>query len=186
VGTAQVRNNTQEEIEGTFCLILSTQRPLVYCCRNGFPRHNDDSTWLQLRTLVIAPIAEEVIFRGVIFRLLLAHYTTQTAIYIALPVFSLAHLHHFVHECFDYGVGNAIQESLFRVCYTTIFGFLSSMLYLATFTIWSPILAHVWCNYFGVLFLPQSTAKFDLACYAGGLVTFIWFMSQSDAIIAAM
>lgn len=78
--------------------------PIVHCCRNGFPRHDDDSTWLQLRTLVIAPIAEEVIFRGVIFRLLLAHYTTQQAILIALPVFSLAHLHHFVHECLGSGV----------------------------------------------------------------------------------
>lgn len=82
-------------------------------------------------------------------------------------------------------MAQAIQESLFRVCYTTIFGFLSSMLYLVTFTIWSPIVAHVWCNYFGVLFLPQSTAKLDLACYAGGLVTFIWIMSQANALIDA-
>ena len=89
----------------------------------------------------------------------------------------LAHLHHFLHEMFDYGLMSAIQESLFRVCYTTIFGFLSSMLYLNTFSIWSPILAHVWCNYFGVLFLPQSTDKLEMSAYVGGLGKWYFFES---------
>lgn len=63
----------------------------------------------------------------------------------------------------------AIQESVFRIIYTSIFGLLSSVLFIKTNTILSPILAHVWCNYFGILFIPQNGNIFNLLAYILGL-----------------
>ena len=63
----------------------------------------------------------------------------------------------------------AIQESVFRIIYTSIFGLLSSVLFIKTNTILSPILAHVWCNYFGILFIPQNGNIFNLLVYILGL-----------------
>ena len=63
----------------------------------------------------------------------------------------------------------AIQESVFRIIYTSIFGLLSSVLFIKTNTILSPILAHIWCNYFGILFIPQNGNIFNLLTYILGL-----------------
>jgi len=156
--------------------------PVIYCISSGkYP--DAESTLIKIRTLVVAPLCEEIIFRKIILTLLLSAYDTKKAILLALASFSLPHLHHFLHEYQSLGYLKAIQESVFRIIYTSIFGLLSSVLFIKTNTILSPILAHVWCNYFGILFIPQNGNIFNLLAYILGLVLFIGLITNGQCSI---
>ena len=81
-------------------------------------------------------------------------------------------MHHLYHEIPSYGLESALREAFLRSCYTSIFGGLSSYLFISKESLLSPIAAHVWCNYFGNLFLPQSTEILEIGAYTFGLIGF--------------
>ena len=62
--------------------------PVIYCISSGkYP--DAESTLIKIRTLVVAPLCEEIIFRKIILTLLLSAYDTKKAILLALASFSL-------------------------------------------------------------------------------------------------
>ena len=62
---------------------------------------------------------------------------------------------------------------VYRTVYTGIFGGLSCFLFFKFGTLFSPILAHAWCNYFGSAFVPTGRSKTEIFMFCIGLFSFI-------------
>lgn len=85
--------------ESDFCLVTALSwtviymvslylGPVIYCLSSGkYP--DAESNLIKIRTLVVAPLCEEIIFRKIILTLLLSAYDTKKAILLALASFSL-------------------------------------------------------------------------------------------------
>lgn len=92
----------------------------------------------------IAPLAEEIFFRGLLFRALRIRFTTRVSILLVAFIFVLAHLQN------PYVVG------------TVIFSISLSLIYINTKSLWPCIYAHgsfnlcsfSYENYFGSVFMP--------------------------------
>ena len=96
-------------------------------------------TW---RNVVIAPVAEEYVFRACLCTVLLAGgYSDTACIFWAPFFFGLAHLHHLL-------VRPAAQVFM-QFAYTTVFGWIAAFLFVRTGHLLAPTLAHCFCNYMG-------------------------------------
>ena len=85
--------------------------------------------WLLFLTVgILAPIAEELIFRGLVFRRMKDFMKPWMAIVLSGLLFGIYH-------------GNMIQ-----FLYASLLGILLSLIYHRTGTLWTPILAHVVAN----------------------------------------
>lgn len=113
---------------------------------------SDLLTWVMFRNLVIAPVAEEYVFRG-LFMAALSHAGFSSPVAIAIPplCFGAAHLH--FH--FD---GKAFGQLALQLGYTSIFGLYSGLLFAATSSIYPPIVVHAFCNFMG---FPDFPYLFD-------------------------
>lgn len=146
--------------------------PIYNCVRSGeIP--DQSSFWIMIRSIFAAPVVEEILFRGVILSRLLQHYSNVQSTLCALLLFSIPHCHHLYHEIPEYGVAVALRDALFRCGYTSVFGALSCYLFIAHSSLLSPIVAHVWCNFFGSLFIPSGRSKKEFGFYVIGLGSFI-------------
>lgn len=134
-----------------------------------------------LSVCLIAPIAEEIIYRGIILRGLLANYSKHDALFTSAILFSLAHL-------------NPDQ-----LVHTLVLGYFFGWLYIHSYSLWTPIIAHILFNTgavvmsFGsiqidglnhfpdnkLVFAAGYVQVFGLACLVIGLV------SLSSALIKA-
>jgi prenyl protein peptidase len=117
-----------------------------------------------IRSLVVAPIFEEIVFRQLFWLVLKSGGYSDLAISIIGPIqFALAHVHHYRRE----SVGSIAA----KIAHTCIFGWLG-FYFLIQRSIWDSILAHALCNYIG---LPSDCIKnpYILAIYSVGLVLFI-------------
>jgi len=107
---------------------------------------------LQLRNLVIAPFAEELVFRACMGALLVSSGADKVSVIMFAPLFfGVAHFHHFI------GMMNAGAPperaaliSLVQMTYTTLFGSLEMFIFLRTGHLASVFLAHSWCNLMGL------------------------------------
>lgn len=127
-------------------------------------------SWLIIfRNIIFAPIAEEIVFRGLIVPLIFVHYknisTSQDLmgnthyyshlhllVIITSPIyFGIAHIHHF-YENIRSGRSfwNAFIVTLSQMTYTSIFGCVAVILFLRTGNIISPITSHIFCNIQGL------------------------------------
>ncbi|KAK4472959.1 hypothetical protein MN116_004161 [Schistosoma mekongi] len=123
--------------------------------------------WISFRNFVIAPLAEELIFRACItFHLLPLFSSCIMLCFISSLFFSVSHFHHIV-ESIESGqdLQSAFQTSLFQVFYTTLFGMYSGFLMLRTGNIASSIVTHSLCNFFG---LPDLMGAIERAKYRWG------------------
>eukprot|EP00397_Hematodinium_sp_SG-2012_P064248 GEMP01090444.1.p1 GENE.GEMP01090444.1~~GEMP01090444.1.p1 ORF type:complete len:177 (+),score=16.32 GEMP01090444.1:311-841(+) len=140
--------------------------------------------WMYLRTYLIAPAAEEVVFRGCIGRALLAQGCAfRTVVWFGPALFVVAHLRDIVSlakMCLMRQKVPLIRiaESIIPLFFKQIFGMLSMFLLLRTGSVIAVIFAHSFCNYMG--FPSFSFAKFgDVkdrtvgACYVIG--SFLFF-----------
>lgn len=88
--------------------------------------------------IILAPIFEEILFRGLIFNELKKNINLVTAVILQAIIFALFH-------------GNMLQG-----IYTFILGIILSILYISTNSIWSNILCHIVYNLFGSLLMPLA------------------------------
>lgn len=116
--------------------------------------------WQASRDLLIAPLAEEIIFRVCIITPFL--YSGKIGIggicWIAPLFFGLAHFHHAIqklkggakwqHVCF---------ETLFQFTYTTLFGAYASYCFIKFGSLVDIVLLHTFCNFMG---LPNVSVIF--------------------------
>ncbi|XP_047235526.1 CAAX prenyl protease 2-like isoform X1 [Girardinichthys multiradiatus] len=136
-----------------------------------------DSEWL--RNQVVAPVTEELVFRGAMLPMLVPCTGTTAVIFIAPLFFGVAHFHHIIEEL-HLGQGSVSDIFLgagLQFLYTTVFGVFAAFIFLRTGHIVGPILCHSFCNSQGLpdigsaLNHPQRSAV--LISYLTGVLLFL-------------
>ena len=150
----------------------------------------DKDKMLTFRTLVIAPVTEEVVYRGCMFPLLHSAFGVS-AIVICPLIFGLAHLHHFFEWFKDEDnfinfqiaiatLKNTILGVIIQALMTFVFGVYSTFLLWRTCNIISPIICHAFCNGMGPPPIQNISSTKGSSCiiatYIIGLVMFIFLL----------
>jgi prenyl protein peptidase len=141
--------------------------PLLQECANG-QLEPPTADLLALRNLVVAPITEEILFRGCILPLMLPAVGATKAVLLSPLFFGVAHLHHVFQ-------GKHPLACLFQFVYTTVFGWLTCFFFVRTGSVLGPIACHAFCNFMG---FPDVAGAFAgsrpwvRAAYIGGLLAF--------------
>ncbi|XP_015229377.1 PREDICTED: CAAX prenyl protease 2-like [Cyprinodon variegatus] len=136
-----------------------------------------DAEWI--RNQVVAPVTEELVFRGAMLPMMVPCTGTTAAIFIAPLFFGVAHFHHIIEQL---QLGKDRVSAIFlgsgvQFLYTTVFGVFAAFLFTRTGHIVGPILCHSFCNSQGLpdigsaLSHPQRSAV--LFCYLSGFLLFL-------------
>jgi prenyl protein peptidase len=143
---------------------------------------NASKRWVRLRNIVIAPFAEEIVFRACMVPALCS--TGLDKLYVALlaPLFfGVAHAHHAVVR-----VRNGerllvvVIQTVFQFIYTFLFGSYASYAYVQTGSLLAVALSHSFCNIMGMpnlSFLGRSSHEYGLraslsALHLAGVLAF--------------
>jgi len=131
------------------------------------------------RNYFVAPLSEEIVFRGLMLPLLVPAFGKSFSIVLAPLFFGIAHIHHALEQYEDgVTIQNIIIATSFQAFYTTIFGIFSSYIFLRTGHLISSFISHAFCNIMG--FPDFETAfnhkyRFFVAIfYIFGLLLFIF------------
>ncbi len=141
-----------------------------------------------LRNFVVAPIAEELVFRSCMVPLLLPHLGHGWTVLLCPLFFGLAHIHHmFEHvKAGSVSLPQALLNVLIQTTYTSLFGMFSAHLFLQTGHVTSAIVAHAFCNVLGlpeVHALPHHKYKWLIgALYFVGFGCFVFGCLNSDGL----
>ncbi|XP_018546635.1 CAAX prenyl protease 2 [Lates calcarifer] len=137
----------------------------------------EDVVWL--RNQVVAPVTEELVFRGAMLPMLVPCTGPTAAIFTAPLFFGVAHFHHIIEQ-------RQLHKDSMRVIllvagmqflYTTVFGAYTAFIFMRTGHVVGPVLCHSFCNSQGLpdissaLQHPQSTAL--LFSYLMGALLFL-------------
>jgi prenyl protein peptidase len=137
------------------------------------------------RNYLIAPVAEEFIFRACCIHLWFLDEVPQSRIVFLSPLlFGFAHVHHLKEHLLNSGedVTTCVTRTLFQFTYTTVFGWYVSYLYLRTKSLYAVSAVHIFCNIMG---FPNVIAIKDakhpmllLTVYVAGLFTFLYLFGR--------
>ncbi|CAJ0581853.1 unnamed protein product, partial [Mesorhabditis spiculigera] len=109
--------------------------------------------WTWWRDIVVAPVTEEIAFRGCAAALMATCLSPAQTIFIAPLSFALSHMHHIDDDTKKGAtLRDAVVGRAFQGAYTYIFGAYATFLFLRTGNIIAPMVTHSMCNGFG---LPQ-------------------------------
>jgi len=131
----------------TFISILST---VVF--RPNLPSTADEG-WCDLRNLVVAPLTEEIAFRGCIVpALLTAGLKSTTTAFVSPLFFGTAHFHHAILKLKEGGssLKFVLLVTLFQFTYTSLFGSYAAHAFIRTNSILSVSISHAFCNFMGL------------------------------------
>lgn len=132
--------------------------PLYQSVLEGGGRCLTSTNWKDLltdlrcwRNYIVAPFSEELVFRGCMLPILLPAFGPLVSILLAPTFFGIAHVHHAWEKYYRdrYPIGPVIVSTLFQASYTSIFGGLSSWLFLRTGHLTSVVVSHAFCNMMG-------------------------------------
>lgn len=139
---------------------------------------------IMIRNYIVAPIAEEIVFRSCMLPLMRPHLGDTPSILITPLFFGIAHVHHMI-EHLTRGTLTfkaSLLNVLLQTTYTSIFGIFSAYLFIRTGHMTSAILAHSLCNYMG---LPEMWTihrhryRYMVGmAYVGGLIGFMYFLPK--------
>ncbi|PAA72035.1 hypothetical protein BOX15_Mlig025095g1, partial [Macrostomum lignano] len=102
------------------------------------------------RTLVLAPVTEELCFRALMLPVLCVHLSCTRAAFLSPLFFGLAHFHHLINRLQrGYPLVPSLIQATFQFSYTYIFGVYSAYLYLRTGQLAAACAAHSFCNLMG-------------------------------------
>ncbi|KAI8873701.1 Abi-domain-containing protein [Ramicandelaber brevisporus] len=114
-----------------------------------------------LRDYIVAPVAEEIVFRGCMVPIWrhLAQISPSMTIVLLPLIFGLSHFHHVPETRAQLGgrLAPALVRGAFQCIYTTVFGMFATWLMLKTSSVWPCVASHMLCNMMG---LPQVGAIF--------------------------
>ena len=148
----------------------------LYTHRHGFQfrgyllnvRKDNDWIWATLRNFVIAPLTEELVFRGCLippFLFCPYHGLSHVQISFVAPLFfGLAHVHHAILKV-KQGVCSMkviVLSTIFQFTYTTLFGAYVSYIFINTSSLPSIFCSHMICNIMGVPDLSFRYLHHDL------------------------
>ena len=158
--------------------------PLYNALRHG----GGSARWICLRNLVVAPFAEELVFRAHMVPVLQSSSTVEpTALSvwqlcrIAPLFFGTAHAHHAFRRLQQKeSLTLVVYQTLFQFVYTTIFGAYATYVYIQTGSLMAISVAHSFCNWMGLpcfTFMRQSSSVYGhrhvlLAAYIVGIAIF--------------
>ncbi|XP_074528918.1 CAAX prenyl protease 2-like [Halichoeres trimaculatus] len=136
-----------------------------------------DVVWL--RNQVVAPVTEELVFRGAMLPMLVPCTGPTAAIFTAPLFFGVAHFHHIIEQrrLHKDSMRVILLVSGMQFLYTTVFGAFTAFIFMRTGHIVGPVLCHSFCNSQGLpdvgsaLRHPQKPAL--LILYAMGLLLFL-------------
>lgn len=162
--------------------------PLIQLATSSgiFAHLKDERKDVMLRNYIIAPIAEEIVFRSCIVPLFLPHLGANKSILITPLFFGIAHVHHMLEHLRMKTTLNSqiildvILNTVVQTTYTSIFGMFSAYLFIRTGHVISPIIAHVLCNMLGlpeVWMINQHKYRIIVGItYFSGLALFIYWL----------
>ncbi|EAL51068.2 CAAX prenyl protease family protein [Entamoeba histolytica HM-3:IMSS] len=144
----------------------------IYCVYQQTDQIYCPNSLFIIRALVVAPIIEETLFRGVFIPYLLTNGCTSifTFIYCSM-LFGLAHINHLITE--DVIDKAAIINTMIQVGFTTLFGMYSSYVFFSTKSVISCILCHAVANYLGFPDFTTMSDKKTAIIYIIGITLFI-------------
>lgn len=102
---------------------------------------------------ILAPIVEELVFRGLIYRRMRDYVSLPAAILVSSAIFGIYH-------------GNVVQA-----IYATLLGIILALLYERYKTIWAPILAHMAANIYAAIG-NMTNFTIEIDSFAGTLLFF--------------
>ncbi|KAM3869148.1 CAAX prenyl protease 2-like [Diretmus argenteus] len=116
-----------------------------------------DAVWL--RNQVVAPVTEELVFRGAMLPMLVPCAGPTAAVFIAPLFFGVAHLHHIVEQrrLHQDSMSIILLVAGIQFLYTTVFGSYTAFIFMRTGHIVGPIMCHSFCNSLG---LPDIKSAF--------------------------
>lgn len=125
-----------------------------------------------IRNLVISPITEELVFRGILLSILAPFWSKTMAILISSILFGAMHLHYFLSSV-HWTEWFRLNPAHLKCTYTTLFGIYASIEYLHSGQIITPILLHAYCNLNGVPnFRTLLTNRLVATLTIGGVLFF--------------
>ena len=116
----------------------------------GVSHHRWD---IVLRNYIIAPFAEELVFRSCMLPVLVPALGQLRAVLICPLFFGIAHVHHLVEWYRKPGAmpfSEACLTVFFQFCYTSIFGLFEGFLFVRTGHLAANVLCHALCNVLGL------------------------------------
>ncbi|EUB57893.1 CAAX prenyl protease 2 [Echinococcus granulosus] len=110
------------------------------------------SNLIRLRNIVIAPLVEEIIFRGCILFHLQRRFDSCGALCLGSSLlFAVSHFHHVVERIYaGYAVREALLDVLSQVLMTAMFGAYSTLLVLRSGHLAAAFAVHSLCNLMGM------------------------------------
>lgn len=117
-------------------------------------------------TVLLIPVCEEIMFRGIIFNFFKKNYSLTTSIILQSLIFGISH-------------GNVLQGM-----YTFIGGILLSLIYLYCDSIVGSILLHIVFNLFGSVILPSLLFKQNSINYLIVIIGVIVFIFSTFKILS--
>lgn len=118
-----------------------------------FSPSSSSDRWVRLRNLIIAPMAEEIVFRVCMVPALCATGMRTLHVVMIAPIFfGVAHAHHaFVRITQNEEKPTAVLiQTLFQFTYTSLFGSYVSYVYIQTRSLLAIVLSHSLCNGMGL------------------------------------
>ncbi|XP_060912292.1 CAAX prenyl protease 2-like [Labrus mixtus] len=171
------------EKEGISCLqqkiYICHRKVLTFICPDvqSWRQCARDAVWL--RNQVVAPVTEELVFRGAMLPMLVPCTGPTAAIFTAPLFFGVAHLHHIIEQrrLHKDSMRVILSISGIQFLYTTVFGAFTAFIFMRTGHVVGPILCHSFCNSQG---LPDISAALQhpqksplLLSYVMGLLLFL-------------
>ncbi|EME32259.1 prenyl protein peptidase [Galdieria sulphuraria] len=115
----------------------------------SLPLLGQDS-WIIVRNLIVAPVSEELVFRGCICKLLSFCTSSRSAVLLSSAFFAASHCHHFIYRNFVYNsLRTAILETVIQFLYTFLFGVYSAWVFIRSRRVITSICLHSFCNFVG-------------------------------------
>ncbi|EMD32279.1 hypothetical protein CERSUDRAFT_144101 [Gelatoporia subvermispora B] len=114
------------------------------------------ATWQGWRNYIVAPITEEVVFRGCTLAVYhLAGLSRKKMIFLTPLTFGAAHLHHAWETYNQLGrtakaAKIATIQTIAQLGYTSLFGFHCAFLFMRTGSLLPALISHVFCNIMGL------------------------------------
>jgi len=128
--------------------------------------------WNRFRDLLLAPLAEEIVFRaGLVGPLLASGMHPTTVARVAPLFFGVAHIHHAYLRIYQKGerADRVAIATLFQFTYTSLFGTYVAHAYIRTGSVMAVFLSHAFCNTMGLpdLSFLQRHGGTTLSCVHG-------------------
>ena len=149
---------------------------------------SETERWMNSRNYVIAPLTEEIVFRGCMVPALLAAGFSVTRTCLIAPLFfGVAHAHHAMVQLMKgHRVLSVCLTTFFQFAYTSLFGSYASYAFIRTGSVTAVAVAHAYCNWMG---LPNLSFVDDghmlheyrtylVLIYIAGVLAFKWFLSS--------